>query len=48
MGTIKLAMKRLGVPISPSVRRPALPTKNEEGAEAVLREVGLLETSKTG
>jgi 4-hydroxy-tetrahydrodipicolinate synthase len=48
MGAIKLAMRRLGVPISPAVRGPALPTKNEEGVEAVLREVGLLETSKTG
>jgi 2-dehydro-3-deoxy-D-pentonate aldolase len=47
MGAIKLAMRRLGVPISPTVRGPALPATDEEGVEAVLRDVGLLETSKT-
>jgi dihydrodipicolinate synthase/N-acetylneuraminate lyase len=47
MGAIKLAMGRLGVPISPAVRGPALPTTDEGAIEAVLRDVGLLETSKT-
>src|SRR5215210_2554442 len=47
IGAIKLAMKRLGVPISPTVRGPALPATDEEGIEAVLKEAGLLETSKT-
>jgi 4-hydroxy-tetrahydrodipicolinate synthase len=47
MGAIKLAMRRLGVPISPTVRGPALPATDQEGVEAVLRDVGLLETSKT-
>ena len=47
MGAIKLAMRRLGVPISPTVRGPALPATDEEGVETVLRDVGLLETSKT-
>ena len=47
MGAIKLAMRRLGVPISPTVRGPALPATDEESVEAVLRDVGLLETSKT-
>jgi 2-dehydro-3-deoxy-D-pentonate aldolase len=48
IGAIKLAMKKLGVPISPTVRGPALPATDEEGIEAVLRETGLLETPKTG
>jgi 2-dehydro-3-deoxy-D-pentonate aldolase len=48
IGALKLAMKRLGVPISPTVRGPALPATDEEGIEAVLRETGLLETPKTG
>jgi dihydrodipicolinate synthase/N-acetylneuraminate lyase len=48
IGAIKVAMNRLGVPISPTVRGPALPATDEEGIEAVLRDVGLLETSKTG
>ena len=47
MGAIKLAMRRLGVPISPTVRGPALAATDVEGVEAVLRDVGLLETSKT-
>jgi 2-dehydro-3-deoxy-D-pentonate aldolase len=46
IGAIKLAMKQLGVPISPTVRGPALPATDEEGIEAVLKDVGLLETSK--
>ena len=41
IGAIKLAMKVLGVPISPAVRGPALPATEEESIEAVLREVGL-------
>ena len=48
MGAIKLAMGRLGVPISPAVRGPALPATDEERIGAVLREAGLLETSKAG
>jgi 2-dehydro-3-deoxy-D-pentonate aldolase len=48
IGAIKLAMNKLGVPISPTVRGPALPASDEEGIEAVLRETGLLETPKTG
>ena len=46
IGSIKLAMNILGVPISPTVRGPALPAKDEEGVRAVLEETGLL-TSKT-
>ena len=46
IGAIKLAMKKLGVPISPTVRGPALPATDEQGIEAVLKDVGLLETSK--
>lgn len=42
MGAIKLAMKKLGIPISPTVRGPALPATDEEGIEAILRDVGLL------
>jgi 4-hydroxy-tetrahydrodipicolinate synthase len=45
MGAIKLAMKKLGVPISPTVRGPALPATDEEGVETVLRDVGLLAVS---
>jgi 2-dehydro-3-deoxy-D-pentonate aldolase len=48
IGAIKVAMNRLGVPISPTVRGPALPATDEEGIEAVLKDVGLLETSKAG
>ena len=48
IGAIKLAMKKLGVPISPTVRGPALPATDEQGIEAVLKDVGLLETSKAG
>ncbi len=48
IGAIKLAMKKLGVPISPNVRGPALPAIDEEGIEAVLKETGLLEASTAG
>jgi 2-dehydro-3-deoxy-D-pentonate aldolase len=48
MGAIKVAMNKLGVPISPAVRGPALPATEEEAIEAVLGEVGLLEPSKAG
>jgi 2-dehydro-3-deoxy-D-pentonate aldolase len=48
MGAIKVAMNKLGVPISPAVRGPALPATDEEAIEAVLDDVGLLEPSKTG
>jgi dihydrodipicolinate synthase/N-acetylneuraminate lyase len=43
-GVTKLAMKKLGVPVSPAVRRPALPAPEEsEGKmEAVLETTGLL------
>jgi 4-hydroxy-tetrahydrodipicolinate synthase len=48
VGPIKLAMKRLGVPISPAVRGPALPAPPtaEESIEAVLEEAGLLTVSR--
>ena len=44
IGATKLAMKKLGVPISPTVRRPALPVPEEDhaGVEDTLREAGLL------
>jgi dihydrodipicolinate synthase/N-acetylneuraminate lyase len=48
IGAIKLAMRKLGVPISPAVRGPALPATDEQAIEAVLRDVGLLKTSKAG
>jgi 4-hydroxy-tetrahydrodipicolinate synthase len=48
MGAIKVAMNRLGVPISPAVRGPALPATDEEAIEAVLADAGLLETPKAG
>ena len=48
IGAIKLAMNKLGVPISPAVRGPALPATDEQGIETVLKEVGLLEPSKAG
>lgn len=48
IGAIKVAMNRLGVPISPTVRGPAMPATDEKAIEGVLREVvGLLEASKT-
>ncbi len=48
LGAVKLAMKRLGVPLSPAVRGPALPAPPdaEEGIEAVLEEAGLLTMSR--
>ncbi len=47
---IKLAMKKLGVPISPTVRGPALPVPDEahEKIEGVLRDVGLLTVREVG
>ena len=48
IGAIKAAMNKLGVPISPTVRGPALPATDEQGVEDVLRDTGLLETSKAG
>ena len=36
------------VVISPAVRGPALPATDERSIEAVLRDTGLLETSKAG
>jgi dihydrodipicolinate synthase/N-acetylneuraminate lyase len=49
IGAIKLAMRILGVPISPAVRGPALPA--DEGAReeiaAILDNAGVLDTSKT-
>ena len=44
VGAIKLAMNKLGVPISPIVRGPALPAPDEayEKIEGVLRDTGLL------
>jgi hypothetical protein len=47
IGAIKVAMRKLGVPISPAVRGPALPATDEQSIEAVLKEAGLLEISKT-
>jgi 4-hydroxy-tetrahydrodipicolinate synthase len=50
MSAIKLAMNKLGVPISPAVRGPALPVPEEahEKVEGVLREVGLLTAREIG
>lgn len=44
VGAVKLAMKKRGVPISPTVRGPALPAppEAEEGIDAVLHAAGLL------
>jgi 2-dehydro-3-deoxy-D-pentonate aldolase len=44
ISAIKLAMNKLGVPISPAVRGPALPIREEvqENVESVLLEAGLL------
>lgn len=46
MGAIKLAMNRLGVPIPPMVRGPALPATDAEGVEATLERAGLLGASR--
>ena len=47
---IKLAMNKLGVPISPAVRGPALPVPEEaqKKVEGVLREAGLLTAREVG
>ncbi len=46
IGAIKLAMRKLGVPISPTVRGPALPATDEQGVEDILRDTGLLAISE--
>jgi 2-dehydro-3-deoxy-D-pentonate aldolase len=50
ISAVKLAMRMLGVPISPAVRGPALPIPDEahEKVEGVLREVGLLTMREVG
>ena len=50
ISAIKLAMNKLGVPISPAVRGPALPIPDEahEKVEGVLREAGLLTAREVG
>jgi dihydrodipicolinate synthase/N-acetylneuraminate lyase len=50
ISAIKLAMNKLGVPISPAVRGPALPIPEEahEKVESVLREAGLLTVREVG
>jgi dihydrodipicolinate synthase/N-acetylneuraminate lyase len=50
ISAIKLAMNKLGVPISPVVRGPGLPVPEEayERVEGVLREVGLLTAREVG
>ena len=50
ISAVKLAMRMLGVPISPAVRGPALPIPDEahEKVESVLREVGLLTAREVG
>jgi 4-hydroxy-tetrahydrodipicolinate synthase len=50
LGAIKLAMNVLGIPISPTVRGPALPASEEARGkvEDVLREVGLMAMQETG
>ncbi len=50
LGAIKLAMNVLGVPISPTVRGPALPASEEARGkvEDVLREVDLMAAQETG
>ena len=50
VGAIKLAMNMLGLPISPTVRGPALPAPEEarEGIQDALREAGLLAARKAG
>jgi hypothetical protein len=39
-------MKKLGLPISPTARGPALPATDEGAIESVLRDVGLLPASE--
>jgi 4-hydroxy-tetrahydrodipicolinate synthase len=50
IAAIKLAMKKLSVPISPTVRGPALPVPEEahEKVEGVLRDAGLLPVGEVG
>jgi 2-dehydro-3-deoxy-D-pentonate aldolase len=50
ISAVKLAMRMLGVPISPAVRGPALPIPDEahEKVESVLREAGLLTAREVG
>ena len=50
ISAIKLAMNKLGVPISPAVRGPALPIRVEahEKVGSVLREAGLLTVREVG
>jgi 2-dehydro-3-deoxy-D-pentonate aldolase len=50
ISAVKLAMRMLGVPISPAVRGPALPVPQEahEKVEGVLREAGLLTAREVG
>ena len=50
ISAIKLAMNKLGVPISPAVRGPALPIREEvhEHVESLLRETGLLMVREVG
>lgn len=50
VGPVKLAMNVLGVPISPTVRSPALPVPEEAQpkVEDVLREAGLLAVREAG
>jgi dihydrodipicolinate synthase/N-acetylneuraminate lyase len=50
ISAIKLAMNKLGVPISPTVRGPAIPIPQEahEKVEGVLRDVGLLTAREVG
>jgi 4-hydroxy-tetrahydrodipicolinate synthase len=50
IGAIKLAMGILGVPISPAVRGPALPAREDarENIESILEDSGVLDTSKPG
>ncbi len=50
IGAIKLAMKKLGVSISPTVRGPALPAPEEahERIEGTLRDAGLLRIPEAG
>ena len=50
ISSIKLAINKLGVPISPAARGPALPIREEahENVESVLREAGLLTVREVG
>ncbi|MDP8952662.1 MAG: 4-hydroxy-tetrahydrodipicolinate synthase [Actinomycetota bacterium] len=50
IGATKLAMNKLGVPISPTVRGPALPVPQEAyaGVEDTLREAGVLTVREAG